>query len=200
MARHDRANTTSTERGLLHSYWLLSGYGLRVSRALGCLAAAMLATIGLLMGFGLPQHEPKQEATGTVPPAGGTVTFKIDKDHPQNPTKDRLTGERFEKALNVTLDSVVSAPPARSSPPPVPASRWSPASPNPTSSAWPSSPSATASTLTTSTEHSPPRLRRGGLVSAHGPVPQLRTDERPQLMARVRGPDRAEPRSQDRLC
>ncbi|MFI6607930.1 hypothetical protein [Streptomyces sp. NPDC050507] len=107
MARHDRANTTSTERGLLHSYWLLSGYGLRVSRALGCLAAAMLATIGLLMGFGLPQHEPKQEATGTVPPTGGTVTFKIDKDHPQYPTKDRLTGERFEKALNVTLDSVV---------------------------------------------------------------------------------------------
>ncbi|WP_285573866.1 pentapeptide repeat-containing protein [Streptomyces sp. RTGN2] len=107
MRRHDQTSSTRTERGLLHGYWLLSGYGLRASRALGWLAAAMLTTIVLLMGFGLPQDEPKQEATGKVPPGGGMVTFEIDKDHPQNPTKDRFTGERFEKALNVTLNSVV---------------------------------------------------------------------------------------------
>jgi hypothetical protein len=86
---------------------MLSGYGLRASRALGWLAAAMLITIMLLMGFGLPQDSPKQEATGTVPPGGGTVTFEIEKDDPQNPTGNRFTGERFEKALNVTLNSVV---------------------------------------------------------------------------------------------
>lgn len=40
-------------------------------------------------------------------PHGGKVTFEIDKDDPQNPTGDRFTGERFEKALNVTLNSVV---------------------------------------------------------------------------------------------
>ncbi|MGW1189254.1 pentapeptide repeat-containing protein [Streptomyces sp. NPDC002559] len=107
MRRHDRANTTRAERGLLHGYWLLSGYGLRASRALGWLAAAMFVTIVLLMGFGLPKDDPKQEATGTVPPGGGTVTFEIDKNDPQNPTGDRFSGQRFEKALNVTLNSVV---------------------------------------------------------------------------------------------
>ncbi|NUH42867.1 pentapeptide repeat-containing protein [Streptomyces samsunensis] len=107
MRRHDRTGTSRAERGLLHGYWMLSGYGLRASRALGWLAAAMLLTIGLLMGFGLPQDPPKQEATGTVPPGGGKVTFEIDKADPRNPTGNRYTGERFEKALNVTLNSVV---------------------------------------------------------------------------------------------
>ncbi|MFC5673562.1 pentapeptide repeat-containing protein [Streptomyces incanus] len=107
MRRHDRTGTTRAERGLLHGYWALSGYGLRASRALGWLAAAMLVTIVLLMGFGLPKGNPKQEVTGTVPPGGGKVAFEIDKADPQNPTGNRFTGERFEKALNVTLNSVV---------------------------------------------------------------------------------------------
>ena len=91
-----------SERSLLTGYWAMSGYG-----ALGWLAAAMLVTTVLLMGFGLPNDSPKQEATGTVPPGGGEVTFEIDKADPQNPTGERFTGERFEKALNVTLNSVV---------------------------------------------------------------------------------------------
>jgi hypothetical protein len=107
MRRHDHSGTTRAERGLLHGYWLLSGYGLRASRALGWLAAAMLVTLVLLMGFGLPRDDPKQEATGTVPSGGGRVTFEIGKDDPRNPTGNRFTGERFEKALNVTLNSVV---------------------------------------------------------------------------------------------
>ncbi|MER5402288.1 hypothetical protein [Streptomyces sp. NPDC002599] len=57
--------TPRTERGLLHGYWLLSGYGLHASRALVWLAVTMLTTIMLLMAFGLPQHSPEQEATGT---------------------------------------------------------------------------------------------------------------------------------------
>ncbi|MFC9700018.1 pentapeptide repeat-containing protein [Streptomyces sp. NPDC056943] len=107
MRRHDRTSTPPGERGLLHGYWLLSGYGLRASRALGWLAAAMLVTIMLLMGFGIPQESPKQKATGTVPPGGGATAFVIDKEDPQNPTGDRFTGKRFDKALNVTLNSVV---------------------------------------------------------------------------------------------
>lgn len=85
-----------SERGLLTAYW-----------ALAWLGAAMLVTIVLLMGLGLPKDAPKQAATGTVPAGGGTVTFEIEKDDPQNPTGDRFTGERFDKALNVTLNSVV---------------------------------------------------------------------------------------------
>jgi hypothetical protein len=96
-----------SERSLLIAYWALSGYGLRASRALGWLAAAMLATVLLLMGFGIAQDSPKQEVTGTVPAGGGKVTFVIDKTDPQNPQGDRFTSERFEKALNVTLNSVV---------------------------------------------------------------------------------------------
>ncbi|MEU0390029.1 pentapeptide repeat-containing protein [Streptomyces chartreusis] len=96
-----------SERGLLTAYWALSGYGLRASRALAWLGAAMLLTIVLLMAFGLAQDTPKQTATGTVPAGGGKVTFEIHKDEPRNPTGDWNTGERFEKALNVTLNSVV---------------------------------------------------------------------------------------------
>ncbi|MEU1784812.1 pentapeptide repeat-containing protein [Streptomyces sparsogenes] len=107
MRRHDRTTASRAERGLLHAYWMLSGYGLRALRALGWLAAAMLITLVLLMGFGLPKDDPKQEATGTVPPGGGKVTFEIEKGDPQNPTGNRFTGKRFEKALNVTLNSVV---------------------------------------------------------------------------------------------
>ncbi|MET9505779.1 pentapeptide repeat-containing protein [Streptomyces sp. NPDC006622] len=96
-----------SERGLLTAYWALSGYGLRASRALAWLGAAMFLTIVLLMAFGLAQDTPKQTATGTVPAGGGKVTFEIEKDDPQNPTGNRFTGERFEKALNATLNSVV---------------------------------------------------------------------------------------------
>ncbi|MFH8419308.1 hypothetical protein [Streptomyces collinus] len=92
---------------LLTAYWALSGYGLRASRALTWLGAAMLFTIVLLMAFGLAQDSPKQTATGTVPAGEGKVTFEIDKDDPQNPTGNRFTGERFGKALNITLNSVV---------------------------------------------------------------------------------------------
>ncbi|OKI51909.1 hypothetical protein AMK17_32325 [Streptomyces sp. CB00072] len=107
MRRHDREGTTPAERGLLHGYWALSGYGLRAMRAMYWLAATMLATVVLLMVFGIPQDTPKQQATGTIPAGGGKVTFEIDKDDPQNPSSDRFKGERFEKALNVTLNSVV---------------------------------------------------------------------------------------------
>ncbi|MFH9821160.1 pentapeptide repeat-containing protein [Streptomyces sp. NPDC017230] len=107
MRRHDRGGTTPAERGLLHAYWALSGYGLRAMRAMYWLAATMLATVVLLMVFGIPQDTPKQQATGTIPAGGGKVTFEIDKDDPQNPSSDRFKGERFEKALNVTLNSVV---------------------------------------------------------------------------------------------
>ncbi|MEW2265528.1 pentapeptide repeat-containing protein [Streptomyces sp. NPDC047853] len=96
-----------SERALLTAYWALSGYGLRASRALAWLGTAMLLTIVLLMAFGLAQDTPKQTATGTVPAGGGKVTFEIERDDTQNPTGNRFTSKRFEKALNVTLNSVV---------------------------------------------------------------------------------------------
>ncbi|XVV39291.1 hypothetical protein ACQPXT_40300 [Streptomyces sp. CA-100214] len=106
MRRH-ASDVPRSERGLLTAYWALSGYGLRASRALAWLGAAMLATLVLLMAFGVAKDTPNQTATGTVPAGGGTVTFEIGKEDPQNPSDDRFTGERFEKALSVTLNSVV---------------------------------------------------------------------------------------------
>ncbi|WP_457755440.1 pentapeptide repeat-containing protein [Streptomyces scabiei] len=96
-----------SERSLLTAYWVVSGYGLRASRALAWLGAAMLLTIMLLMAVGLPSDTPKQTVTGTVPARGGLVTFEIDKDDPQNPSSNRFSGERFERALSITLNSVV---------------------------------------------------------------------------------------------
>ncbi|WP_405826953.1 MULTISPECIES: pentapeptide repeat-containing protein [unclassified Streptomyces] len=111
MRRHDRRDdgtgTPPGERGLLHAYWLLSGYGLRASRALTWLLAAMSVTILVLMLWGLPAEGPKQKATGTIPAGGGRVSFVIDKEDLKNPTGDRLTVKRFDKALSVTLNSVV---------------------------------------------------------------------------------------------
>lgn len=95
------------ERWLLQAYWLLSGYGLRASRALCWLVVAMTITVLLMMGFGLPSEPPKQTATSVLPSRGGQIVYEIDKDDPKNPTESRFTTRRFEKALRMTLDSVV---------------------------------------------------------------------------------------------
>jgi hypothetical protein len=94
-----------SERALLTAYWLLSGYGLRAARSLGWLAAAMFTTIVLMMGFGLPNESPKQEMVREK--IDGQWKTILHKPAPKNPTGDRFTAERFEKALNVTLNSVV---------------------------------------------------------------------------------------------
>lgn len=88
---------------------MLSGYGLRASRALGWLVAAMAVTILLIMGLGLPDSSPKQMATGTIPAGGGSVTLIVDKQDPHLtlPLDDRFTEERLDQAIQVVLNSVV---------------------------------------------------------------------------------------------
>ncbi|RZU14335.1 pentapeptide repeat-containing protein [Streptomyces sp. BK239] len=102
MRRHDRNGTPRGERGLLWAYWLLSGYGLRASRALVWLVAAMAVTVVLLMGFGLPD-------TSLVPVTGGQVTVATDKRDPQLtlPLGDRFNEKRFDEALPMVVNSVV---------------------------------------------------------------------------------------------
>ncbi|MFJ8630873.1 pentapeptide repeat-containing protein [Streptomyces sp. NPDC093568] len=109
MRRHDRSSTPPGERGLLWCYWLLSGYGLRASRAVAWLLAAMAATVLLVMGLGLPDSAPRQTATGAVPAGGGRVTLTLDKPDPRLtlPVGERFTTERFDKAFQVVLNSVV---------------------------------------------------------------------------------------------
>ncbi|WP_354395927.1 hypothetical protein [Streptomyces atratus] len=105
MRRHSKEWGTA-KRSLLQADWLLSGYGLRASRPLGWLAGSGNddddpASDGLRPSAGLPQ------AVGNrlCPTGRGRVTFEIDKEDPRNPT-----GERLDKALSVTLNSVVFRP------------------------------------------------------------------------------------------
>ena len=108
MRRRDDEISRS-ERGLLHTYWVLSGYGLRASRSIGWLLTAMAITILLMMGWGLPGSDPKQQARGKVAPPGMETTLVVDKSDPslEIPFKERYTSERLEKAGRVVLNSVV---------------------------------------------------------------------------------------------
>ncbi|MEV5778480.1 pentapeptide repeat-containing protein [Streptomyces antimycoticus] len=110
MRRHDTVDTPWGERRLLTAYWALSGYGLRALRALAWLAAAMTITVLALMVWGLPTDEPKPETIGRQVEAGQKITLVTDTPDPVNPTgplTERLSTERFEKALRVVINSVV---------------------------------------------------------------------------------------------
>ncbi|MGP3974261.1 hypothetical protein ACTWQF_09520 [Streptomyces sp. 8N114] len=97
----------SVERWLLSAYWALSGYGLRASRALVALAVASFATVCLMMAFGLPNDDPKQEVQRIRTEDG--MRWVVDKPAPKLtlPFEERLSAKRLEKSLRVTLNSVV---------------------------------------------------------------------------------------------
>ncbi|MEV6314863.1 pentapeptide repeat-containing protein [Streptomyces sp. NPDC051776] len=110
MRRHDHTDTTWTERTLLTVYWAISGYGLRASRALAWLAAAMTATVATMMLWGIPVDAPKPTTTGPQVHVGETLNLVTEAPDPVNPTgplMQRATTERFEKALRVVINSVI---------------------------------------------------------------------------------------------
>ncbi|MFF4799535.1 pentapeptide repeat-containing protein [Streptomyces sp. NPDC001351] len=108
MRRHNK-DTPPGERSLLHAYWLLSGYGLRASRALWALVCAMGVTVLLLMLFGLPAAPPTSRMTGQVPSGGGTVVLTPDLAGQSVPRHvlDRFSAARLERAGRVVVNSVV---------------------------------------------------------------------------------------------
>ncbi|WP_405955144.1 pentapeptide repeat-containing protein [Streptomyces phaeochromogenes] len=107
MRRHDTTGTPKGERRLLWAYWLLSGYGLRASRATGWLLAAMTVTVLLLMGFGLPTHDPDPSTTGTL--HGDKISLHTSTPDPalHGGWPQRMTRARAEKAARVAVNSVV---------------------------------------------------------------------------------------------
>ncbi|MFE3221168.1 pentapeptide repeat-containing protein [Streptomyces antimycoticus] len=107
MRRHDTNGTPKGERRLLWGYWLLSGYGLRASRAFGWLIAAMSLTVLLLMGLGLPTHDPGPATTGTL--RGSKVSLHTSTPDPtlREGWSERFTAARAEKATRVAINSVV---------------------------------------------------------------------------------------------
>ncbi|MEV6109832.1 pentapeptide repeat-containing protein [Streptomyces sp. NPDC051940] len=100
MRRHDRKDTPLGERALLWLYWAVSGYGLRATRALAWLGAAMTATILLLLGFGLPDTpaEPYPADAGVIGAQDPAL---------RRPFTERFTPARAQKAADVVINSVV---------------------------------------------------------------------------------------------
>ncbi|WEO99992.2 pentapeptide repeat-containing protein [Streptomyces sp. FXJ1.172] len=107
MRRHDRTGTPKGERRLLWGYWLLSGYGLRASRAFTWLLAAMSLTVLLLMSVGLPTHDPDPATTGTL--HGSKINLSTSTPDPalHGTWSQRITWGRAEKATRVAVNSVV---------------------------------------------------------------------------------------------
>jgi len=109
MRRHD-ATRPWGERALLTLYWAVSGYGLRATRALAWLGAAMTVTLAVMVLWGLPADDPKPTTTGRQVAAGQEVVLTTDTPDPANPTgplTERVTTERFEKSLRVVINSVI---------------------------------------------------------------------------------------------
>jgi len=109
MRRKDTTRS-SGERALVAAYWALSGYGLRAVRALAWLVAAMVVTVLALMLWGLPEKTPEPQTTGRQVGAGQEINLTTRTPDPVNPTgplTERLGTQRFEKALSVTINSVV---------------------------------------------------------------------------------------------
>ncbi|MGW5434227.1 hypothetical protein ACWET9_45020 [Streptomyces sp. NPDC004059] len=102
--------TTRVERALLTLYWALSGYGLRAFRPLSWLTVAMVASVVVMMLWGMPAHAPQPTTTGHQVAAGQMLTLVTDTPDPTNPIgplTSRLTSERFEKSLRTVVNSVV---------------------------------------------------------------------------------------------
>ncbi|WP_030274434.1 pentapeptide repeat-containing protein [Streptomyces sp. NRRL B-24484] len=104
MRRHDQTGTPRAERALLCVYWLLSGYGLRASRALLWLGVTMTSTVLAMILWGLPTTVPLPSATGTI--TGNTLSLSTN-----NPdlsiTGDQWSLERADRAVRVSVNAVV---------------------------------------------------------------------------------------------
>jgi uncharacterized protein YjbI with pentapeptide repeats len=107
MRRHSRSNPRG-ERAVLWFYWLLSGYGLRASRALSWLMVAMAATVLGLMLWGLPGRHADPTTSGTVS-GGDTITLHTDPPELGLTTsyRSRLSQGRLEDAAPVVLNAVI---------------------------------------------------------------------------------------------
>ncbi|MEV6549274.1 pentapeptide repeat-containing protein [Streptomyces sp. NPDC051597] len=107
MRRHDHTSTPTGERHLLWAYWLLSGYGLRASRAFTWLLTAMTLTVLLLTGYGLPDHAPRPATTGTVKSSNVSLTTSNPRPTLHGGLSQHITTPRVEKAIPIAVNSVV---------------------------------------------------------------------------------------------
>ncbi|MGW1407198.1 hypothetical protein [Streptomyces sp. NPDC002403] len=70
----------------------------------------MVATIVVMMLWGLPADDPKPTTIGCQVAVGQKIVLTTDTPDPVNPTGplvERITTERFEKSLRVVVNSAV---------------------------------------------------------------------------------------------
>ncbi|MFD8303233.1 hypothetical protein ACFV29_12910 [Streptomyces sp. NPDC059690] len=91
------------ERVLLWLYWILSGYGLRATRALGWLVATMAGVAFALMLWGLPTGKLEPTTTGKV--TGDRITLTTRTPPPEVTGNGRITLPRAEKASLLVVNS-----------------------------------------------------------------------------------------------
>jgi hypothetical protein len=106
MRRHDLTNTR-VERAILAAYWLLSGYGLRASRALIALLLIMTATVLAILLIGLPSTTPEPVATGTAQPGGQITLHTTTPGAVLPPWAQRMSDDRLATTVPVVLDAVI---------------------------------------------------------------------------------------------
>jgi hypothetical protein len=106
MRRHAQS-TARPERRLLWAYWLLSGYGLRASRAAVSLLLTMAATIFLLILFGIPGPSQNPSTVGSILTNGQVTLRSVDVSATLPPWNARLTSARTAESIPVVLDAVI---------------------------------------------------------------------------------------------
>lgn len=100
------------ERTLLALYWATSGYGLRVTRALAALGAAITATVVALMIWGIPAGDPPpvQSIRGPLP-SGHQIDVSTYARRPggraPGPWQEKFSRQRAERAARTALNSVL---------------------------------------------------------------------------------------------
>lgn len=106
MRRHDLTKPRA-ERVLVSAYWLLSGYGLRATRAVTWLFLAMIATVAALVLWGQPSQTPTPTTAGTI--GEHTLTLHTLPAHPvlTIPLSQRFTRGRIGQAVPVVLDAAL---------------------------------------------------------------------------------------------
>ena len=111
--RRVASTTAAGEKVILTIYRLVSGYGLRATRAIAAFAALLAVTVGLLMAIGLPTGTVMtSESTGVVSPATGgqyniKVTERLPRQRAAGSLRDRMSVARMERASRVALGAVV---------------------------------------------------------------------------------------------
>jgi len=110
-ARRHAPSTGRWERALLTTYWMLSGYGQRASRALAALVVLVGVLFVLLTWIGLSNNTAVQQMTGTIPAAVAgqprQVTIEVKPVPATLPPEGRWSSDRMAKAARIALGSVI---------------------------------------------------------------------------------------------